>query len=202
MPPHVIARQLSHPSGWLGHLVARLMNRGNARLNGWAVEQLALAPTDRVLEVGFGGGVMLPALLARAAFVSGVDRSRTMVAAARSRFAAAVRDGRAEFHEGTVEALPFAAGTFDKASTVNTVYFWPSLETGFTEIARVLRPGGRAVVGFLPKAHMDRMGMPADVFTPRTPEEVVVALERAGFTDVRTTRPTPTTAWVAVVGTR
>ena len=202
MPPRFVARQLSHPTGVFGRVMGWLMNRNNARQNAFVVEQLALAPDDRVLEVGFGGGVNLPTLVGRAAFVAGVDRSRTMVAAARSRFAAAVRAGQADFRGGTVEALPFASGTFAKACTVNTVYFWPSLDAGFAELARVLRPGGRVVVGFLPKAYMDRMVMPADIFTPRTPEEVVAALERVGFTAVRVTRPRPTTAWNAIVGER
>lgn len=202
MPPRFIARQLSHPRGLLGRLVGRLMNRHNTRQNAFVVEQLALAPGERVLEVGFGGGVNLPALLERATLVAGVDRSDTMVAAAQTRFADAVRAGRADFREGTVEALPFDAGAFDKACTVNTVYFWPSLEAGFAELARVVRPGGRVVVGFLPKAHMARMRMPADVFTLRTAEEVVAALELVGFSDVRVTQPTPWTVWSAVVGER
>ena len=202
MPPRFIAQQLSHPTGWLGRVMGRLMNGRNARQNSFVVERLALVPTDRVLEVGFGGGVTLPALLARAAFVAGIDRSHTMVAAARARFAESVGAARADFREGTVEALPFADAAFDKACTVNTVYFWPSLDAGFAELARVLRPGGRAVVGFLPKEHMDRMGMPADVFTPRRPEDVVAALQRVGFTDVHVTRPRPTTPWNAVVAVR
>lgn len=202
MPPRFVARQLSHPTGVLGRLMGPLMNRNNARQNAFVVEQLALTPADRVLEVGFGGGGNLAVLLRRAAFVAGVDRSRTMVAAAQSRFAAAVRAGRADFREGTVEALPYAGGTFAKACAVNTVYFWPALDVGLAEFARVLRPGGRVVIGFLPKADMDRMAMPADIFTPRTPQEVVAALERVGFADVHVTRPRPTTAWIAVVGER
>lgn len=202
MPPRFIARQLSHPSGVLGRVIVRLMNRGNARMNAFAVEQLALASTDRVLEVGFGGGVTLPALLDRAAFVGGVDRSRDVVARARARFVAAVTAGRADFRIGEIEAIPFDAATFDKVCTVNTVYFWRSLDAGCAEIARVLAPGGLAVVGYLPKEHMDRHGMPADIFTSRTPEEVVAALTRAGFRSVRVTRPQPTTAWNVLVAVR
>jgi protein-L-isoaspartate O-methyltransferase len=36
-------------------LVRRMMNRGIAKMNAFAVRQLELAPTDRVLEIGFGG---------------------------------------------------------------------------------------------------------------------------------------------------
>lgn len=178
------------------------MNRHDARQDAFAVDQLALAPDARVLEVGICGGINLPSRLERALQVAGVDRSSTMVAVAQGRFAAEVRAGRADFREGTVEALPFDGGVFDEACTANAVYFWPSLEAGFAEFARVVRPGGRVVVGFLRKAHMDRMGVPADIFASRPPEEVVAALELVGFADVRVTRPTPRTAWNVVVGER
>src|SRR5436190_12058598 len=172
MPPRFIARQLSRPTGFFGRIMGRLMNRHNAKLNAYAVRQLDLNPSDRILEIGFGGGVTLPSLIAGAAFVGGIDRSRDMVRRANARFSEAVSAGRAIFREGNVEELPFEASSFGKVCTVNTVYFWNSLDAGFAEIHRVLSPGGRVVVGFLPKERMDRMGMPKDIFTSRAPEDV------------------------------
>jgi len=179
-----------------------LMNRHNAKMNAFAVRQLELAPTDRVLEIGFGGGAALPSLIGGASFVAGIDPSSEMVEWARVRFAPAVTAGRAIFHEGNVEAIPFDAGSFRKVCTVNTVYFWRSLEAGFAEIHRVLRRGGRLVVGFLPKEWMDQLGHPADIFTGCTPEQIVAALGFCGFTEVRVERPDPTTRWNVVVATR
>ena len=101
-----------------------------------------------------------------------------------------------------MEELPFEASSFGKVCTVNTVYFWNSLDAGFAEMHRVLSPGGRVVVGFLPKERMDRMGMPKDIFTSRAPEDVIDALTKAGFSDVRIERPEPTTAWNVLVATR
>jgi arsenite methyltransferase len=202
MPPRFIARQLSRPTGLLGRLMGRLMNRHNAMMNAFAVQQLELERSDRVLEIGFGGGCALPALIEHAGFVAGVDRSGTMVARAKAQFAAAVSSGRAEFREGTVERLGFDDGSFGKVCTVNTIYFWRSLDEGFAEIRRVLSPGGRLVVGFLPKEWMDRMGFPADIFTSRAPDEVVAALTRTGFSDVRVERPRPATRWNVIVATR
>ena len=72
---------------------------------------------------------------------------------------------------------------------MNTVYFWPSLESGIAEIRRVLSPGGRVVIGFVPKARMDRMNMPADIFKPRAPEHISFALHEAGFADVEICAP-------------
>ena len=183
--------------GW-----GRLMNRHNAKLNAFAVQQLNLTSSDRVLEIGFGGGVTLPLLIKQAGFVGGVDRSLDMVKRAKAIFSDAVSSGRAEFRQGTVEALPFEVSSFGKVCTVNTVYFWSSLDAGFLEIHRVLSPGGRVVVGFLPKERMDRLGMPIDIFTSRTPESVIAALTSAGFTDVRVERPEPSTPWNVIVAIR
>jgi ubiquinone/menaquinone biosynthesis C-methylase UbiE len=83
------------------------MNRHNAKLNSYAVRQLELTPSDRVLEVGFGGGVSLPSLIASAAFVGGVDRSSDMVTRAKAIFSEAVSAGRADFREGSVEEVKF-----------------------------------------------------------------------------------------------
>ena len=137
-----------------------------------------------------------------AVFVAGVDRSQIMVRRARARFAAAVASGRADFREGSVEELPFEAASFGKVCTVNTIYFWKSLDLGFAEVHRVLSPGGCLIVGFLPKERMDRMGMPTDIFTTRSPDEVDAALRRAGFTNVHFDRPEPTTPWNVAVATR
>src|SRR5215831_11766213 len=77
MAPRFIAKQLSRPSGFMGAVIRLMMNRHNARMNAFAVRQLELEPADRVLEIGFGGGVTLPALLNSAAFVAGGVSSST-----------------------------------------------------------------------------------------------------------------------------
>jgi SAM-dependent methyltransferase len=202
MPPRFISRQLSRPTGVVGRVIGFLMNRNNAQMNAFTVRRLELAPKDRVLEVGFGGGVNLPSLLANSAYVAGLDLSADVVDWAKAKYRGAVAAGRAEFRQGTAAALPFGAATFDKACTVNTIYFWPSLTAGFAEVHRVLAPSGRFVVGFLPKEWMDKMGHPADIFTSRSPNDVTEALAASGFVDVQIERPTPTTRWNAIVATR
>lgn len=201
MTPHFVARQLSHPRGLLGRFIVRLMNRHNAKMNAFALERLAPAPTDRVLEIGFGGGLTLPALLQKAAFVAGVDRSEFVVRRGRARFAEEIRGGRADFRLGDVESLPFQPATFDRVCTVNTVYFWRSLDAGFAEIRRIMKPGARLVVGFASKEKLESMGVPRDVFTPRSSQELIDAVARAGFADVKVEHPRPESPWGALIAT-
>jgi arsenite methyltransferase len=202
MAPRFVARQLSRPSGIMGALIRFLMNRHNARMNAFAVRQLNIEPTDRVFEIGFGGGVTLQSLMKSAACVAGVDRSDDVIGWAQRRFSTEINADRADFRQGNVEALPFDTAAFDKVCTVNTVYFWSSLEAGSAEIHRVLKPRGRVAIGFLPKERMDRMGMPEDIFTSRAPFDVVGALTKAGLKDFAIARPEPHTPWNVVVATR
>src|SRR5262245_25336180 len=128
MTPRFVARHLSRPTGVFGRLIARLMNRTNAGINAFALHQLQLEASDRVLEIGFGGGPSLSSLIEGAGFVAGVDRSPDMVKRAAARFSHAVAAGRADFRAASVEALPFGDASFGKVLTVNTVYFWNSLD--------------------------------------------------------------------------
>ena len=179
MPPRFVARQLSDPRGLGGWLIRLGMNRGNARLNGFLLEQMNLARSDDVLEIGFGGGLNIRHFLTTAKSFVGVDRSADVVRAAERRFAREC--GRASFVVGDVENLPFEDGQFTKAATAHTVYFWTSLERGFHELYRTLRPSGLLAVGFVPKERMDTMGMPDDIFTSRDVAGLSAAAEDAGF---------------------
>jgi len=175
------------------------MNRHNAKMNAFALRLLDLDSSDRVLEIGFGGGLILPGLIEKAGYTGGVDRSSSMVRQAATRFSEAIAAGTADFREGNIEALPFEPESFGKVCTVNTIYFWTSLDAGFTEIHRVLAPGGRAVIGFLPKEWMDRGGFPPDIFTSRATDDVLAAAKKAGFKDPRVERPATTTRWVVIL---
>ncbi len=54
------------PQSRLGRLGGIVMARTNRKVAAWAVEQLGVRPSDRILEVGFGPGVGIE-LLAKSA---------------------------------------------------------------------------------------------------------------------------------------
>ncbi|MEJ2567132.1 MAG: class I SAM-dependent methyltransferase [Gammaproteobacteria bacterium] len=54
-----------------------------------------------------------------------------------------------EVVQGTAENLPFVAGSFDHAMVVTTICFVDSPAEMLAEARRVLKPGGRLVIGFI-----------------------------------------------------
>lgn len=198
-PPRLIARHLADPRGIFGRFVGHLMNRHNRRMNRFALELLAVQSSDRVAEIGFGGGGTLAHLVARAGHLTGIDRSRDVVAWATARFRTAIDAGLADFRVGEIEALPLDSDQFDKVCSVNTVYFWRSLPEGARELRRVLKADGTLALGFLPDDAMARLGFPKDIFAFRSADDVGHALQQAGFRTVEIRRPEPRTAWNVIV---
>ena len=102
-----------------------------------ALEAVLRGWPDRVLEVGCGEGELAERLTAVVTEVVAVDQPRRMVELTRARGV----DARV----ADVQALPFPDDSFDAVLAAWMLYHVPDLDRGLSEIARVLRPGGRLV---------------------------------------------------------
>jgi SAM-dependent methyltransferase len=184
--PELIARQSRHPSGWFGEIVARVMALETAPANRIAVEQLAVTAGEDVLEVGCGHGRTL-ARIARApcGFLAGVDPSEVMVRLARRRLRSQIAIDRAEISLGTSRALPYADARFDAVLAVHVLYFWTDAVADLREIRRVLRPGGRALLGYRPSDAEALGQFPASVYTLQSVASTEQLLAAAGFESIR-----------------
>jgi len=182
--PRFLAKQLERPSGWFGrYVMGRVLNRTTAAHNDLVRQELAIGPEDRVLEIGFGGAALLAKLCREASggSVTGVEVSDEMLALAAKRFRNAIASGRMTLKRASVEALPFADAQFDKACTVNTTYFWRDLAGGLSELRRVIRPGGRLLIGVVSADDMVRNGLDHHGFACHSNQQLEAALAAASF---------------------
>lgn len=186
-----VASQLGHPAGVAGRVIARVLNRENRSVVENATEASAAGEGDDVADIGFGGGVGLQLLLDRVGStgsVHGAEVSRTMLSGARRRYRRDLRTGRLLLYEAGMTDLPLADASLDALISTNTVYFIDELEPAFAELARVLRPGARAVLGVGDPVAMARMPYTQDGFRLRSVAEIDEALKSGGLAPLQDRR--------------
>jgi SAM-dependent methyltransferase len=138
---------------------------------------------DDVLEVGPGPGLTTDLLRVRTKQLSAVEVDQELAEQLRQRLAGS----NVEVIHGNAAATDFASGRFTAVACFSVLHHIPSVDEQdrvFTEILRVLQPGG-AFVGAdgldderIRAAHVD------DTFVPVDPEQLPDRLGRIGFTGV------------------
>lgn len=100
-----------------------------------------------VLDVGTGDGTYALEAAARGGHVTGVDVEPTMLQAAAER--AASGELTVTFARASTETLPFDSASFDLVLAITVLFSLTEPSLAVREMARVLRPGGKLVVGEL-----------------------------------------------------
>jgi SAM-dependent methyltransferase len=116
----------------------------------------------RVLEVGPGPGELSARVQTElGAEVKAIDSSERMVELARSR--------GVDAQLGDVQELPFGDGAFDCAVAAWMLYHVPDVDQALSELARVLREGGRLVAVTNAPEHLRELADLLGADRPRTP---------------------------------
>jgi arsenite methyltransferase len=186
-----LSRQLGRPAGPVGRVIGRLLNRGNRSAILAAVHAAEASNGDTAAEIGFGGGAGLALLLNRvgpSGVVHGVEISQTMLAQARRRFKKQLEEKSLRLHEATMQLLPLEDTSVDSVVSTNTIYFVGDLNASMSELARVLRPGGRLALGVGDPAAMAKVPFTKHGFILRPIGEVVDSLRLAGFAAIEDRR--------------
>jgi ubiquinone/menaquinone biosynthesis C-methylase UbiE len=187
-----LGRQLGGPSGALGSLVARMLNKWNGPEIVAAVGALELTGSEVVADIGFGGGLGVDLLLdatGDGGRVHGVEPSHDMLKRAKKAHHEEVAARRLILHAAAMESLPIGDGALDGWISLNTVYFVQDLLPAFAELRRVLAPSGRGVLGVTDPEWMAQQAFSKYNFTVRPLADVVVALTAAGFSVDQRTLP-------------
>lgn len=116
------------------------------------LEQIQPVAGREVLDVGCGDGDFAVTMAAHGAIISGVDADPAMIAKARD---TAGRAGVcATFVEGAAESLPFPDAKFACVVAVAALCLVDDAARAIAEIARVLTPGGKLVIGDLGRSSL------------------------------------------------
>lgn len=159
---------------------------------------LALSPGERVLDIGSGPGqqtAQLAAAVGLSGSVCGIDSSESMLAIARERCR-----GKpwVEFRLASATEIPLENNSVDVAVCTQVYEYVAEIEAALSELHRVLRPGGRALIldtdwDSLVWYTTDRVRMrrvlrawEGHLNDPRLPETLLPTLRKVGFQTIET----------------
>jgi SAM-dependent methyltransferase len=128
-------------------VLLRTFGAGETSLREQLMAPLRLQAGARVLETGCGTCRDTLQLAARAARVVATDLSSDMIRGGRAALSEHDAVERVRFCVSDATALPFKRGIFDAAYHFGGVNLFSDIRQGIAEMARVVKPGGRVVVG-------------------------------------------------------
>jgi len=123
---------------------ASIFTYGRKKIEELIDRELAGEGALRALDVGCGTGFNVQRLRERGFDVVGLEPAEGMRARAQA------NNPGAEIVDGDAEALPFPDASFDLVLSIEVVRYLADPARAFAEMARVLRPGGRAIVTAAP----------------------------------------------------
>ncbi len=148
------------------------VRRADADLIRRLLAEIETRPAACVLDIGCGTGNYADALQRLStAHIVGVDPSAGMLAHARQKNAAV------SFRQGDAAHLPLDAAAVDLVYMTDVIHHVPDIDRLFGEIARVLKPGGKACI--VTQSHAQIAARPIARFFPAT-----IAADRARYPDI------------------
>jgi ubiquinone/menaquinone biosynthesis C-methylase UbiE len=177
--------QLSKPSGFLGKLVAKLMEKGNKKCYDKIIPQLDLKNGDKIFEIGYGHGLGLSLIAAAAkdCTISGIDYSDLMYKMATKRNKKFIDAGIMNLRYGDLLTVDTGNEKYNKIFCVNVIYFWSDLKKAFDKIFAMLEPGGIYCIFMEHEKDIERLKFTQN-FNKYSIEKVESALKAAGFKSV------------------
>jgi len=177
-----IASQFGKPTGFCGKISAFFMNRLNQKLYKTVAEKLDIQETDAILDIGFGNGYLMHRLANKnPQKIYGVEISSDMLNAAARKNREKIEQGKMQLLLADVQNLPFENCSVDKAYSINTIYFWQDINLGFSEIKRVLKPGGIFLNVFYLEKWLDKLPITRYGFSKCTAEQIEKATAESGL---------------------
>ncbi|MCF8010502.1 MAG: class I SAM-dependent methyltransferase [Clostridiales bacterium] len=134
---------VEHYDRWYSTAAGRVIDRIE---KGVIFQFLNLQAGDNVLDAGCGTGNYSLDLHQKGFRVTGTDISKGMIEKARKKASSEI-----QFIKADVCSLPFESNSFDSAVSVTALEFVPEIYSALQEIYRVVKVGGRIVVGVIGK---------------------------------------------------
>lgn len=168
----------------------KMNGKQHAAMPEWVLSEVDIKEDDHILDVGCGGGANVARMLKRVpkGKVIGLDYSELSLEMAKDFNYRDFVDKRCLFMGGNAMQMPLAKEMYNIVTAFETIYYWLSLELGFADIYRLLKPGGTIVIGneLDGKQEIDRkIERATNYMRIYSIEDIEAHLKQAGFTNIK-----------------
>lgn len=180
------------PHGDAGFVMLERMGVTHRNVTEWAFSHLNIKGSEKVLDIGCGGGDALKKMSAKitGGHLVGADYSEVSVELSKKVNISDVSDGKMEIIQADVANLPFDDNSFNIIYTIESFYFWKNPVECLKEVRRVLSPDGIFMI--IADIHGDAELTQDEInnvkkynlFNP-TIAEFRELLEKSGFSDIK-----------------
>ena len=178
-------KQGSKPTGYIGKIIGRLMNKAHTTLYVNYFKNDLPPDNSIILDIGCGGGKFIKFLSESndSYTLFGLDHSPEMIELSKKINRQAIDKKQLEVIQGSVTSIPIENNNIDLVTAFETVQFWPDTDKSFTEIWRVLKIGGSFLIINRYPQEGSKWWRIAKI---KNDKEYITKLEKAGFskTDV------------------
>jgi ubiquinone/menaquinone biosynthesis C-methylase UbiE len=181
----ILAKQLRKPSGFLGNIVAKMMEFRNHRSYKEIINKLSPQKGEHILEIGYGPGLGIYQIAGSFpdCHIYGIDFSELMYNKASLRNKKFIEKGIVSLSQGDILTGNPEKVRFDKIFCVNVIYFWNDLNLAFTKIFNMLGEKGEFLIFMDHRDTIEKAKFLAD-FCKYPVEEVEMKLKNAGFSHI------------------
>lgn len=178
-----IEKQGSKPTGYIGKIIGRLMNKVHTAL--YVKYFKKDLPTDNsiILDIGCGGGKFIKFLsdINDSYKLFGFDHSPEMVELSKKINKQAIDKKQVTIIQGSVTEIPIENNIIDLATAFETVQFWTDIDKSFSEVVRLLKSRGCFLIINRYPPEGSKWWRMAKI---KNNKEYIVKLENAGFREV------------------
>lgn len=178
-----------NPKGFLGKIFLLCMNIGHTGISSWAMSKYNWGYETKALDIGCGGGINMKRMinLTTNGKIIGIDISEECLKKSK-KMNSKTHPSIWSAEYGCAEDIPLGSNYFDIVTAFETIYFWNDIPKAFSEVMRVLKPGGVFMAVNAASDPNSVWGKMIEGMKIRTPEELTECMSEIGFTDIITYR--------------
>ena len=141
-------KQSAKPKGNIGKIMLKIMNHAHVNIFKWGLENINVNEKDKLLDLGFGGGMVLKLLSKKYTNIElfGIDFSEEALKTGTKNNKRDIKNGKIKLLQADIGKIPFSENYFDIITAFQTHYHWQDLDKKVNEIYRVLDRNGQFII--------------------------------------------------------